>query len=156
MVLYRQIIKPRHFMLRIGKLTDYAMLIISRLARSDGSVLSATVLAEAVHLPVPTVSKILKILSEAALVTSVRGSVGGYRLARPGNEITVANIITAMEGDFAVTECCEMTNRCAINSVCTMRENWKKINKVVQSMLSGLTILDMLEPLSLSRLTSDK
>lgn len=143
-------------MLRIGKLTDYAMLIISRLAKNEGVVLSATTLAEEVHLTASTVSKVLKILSEAGLVKSIRGSVGGYHLARSAAAITVADIIQAMEGQFAVTECCELTSKCAINSVCTMRDNWQKINKVVHSMLGGLTILDMLEPISLSRLHSGK
>lgn len=156
MVLYRPNYKTRHTMLRIGKLTDYAMLIISRLAKREGVVLSATSLAEEIHLTASTVSKVLKTLSEAGLVKSIRGSVGGYLLARPAVEITVADIIEAMEGELAVTECCELSNKCAINSICAMRDNWRKINKVVQSMLGGLTILDMLEPISLSRLTSGK
>jgi len=142
-------------MLRIGKLTDYAMVLVSHLARTQG-VQSATTLADEVHLSAATVSKILKILSEANLVKSVRGAEGGYLLAKPAAEISLVDIITAMEGEFAVTECCEMTNQCMLNTTCSLRENWRKINKVVQTMLSGLTILDMLEPLSLSRLTNGK
>lgn len=143
-------------MIRIGKLTDYAMLIVSRLAKTEGALLSATALAEEVHLSSTTVSKVLKILSEANLVKSVRGAEGGYLLAKSAAEITVADIITAMEGDFAITECCELSNQCAIHSICAMRDNWRKINKAIQAMLSGLTILDMLEPLPISRLIHDK
>ena len=121
MVLYRQIIRPKGPpMLRIGKLTDYAMLVISRLARANGIVLSATTLADEIHLTAPTVSKVLKILAEAGLVKGTRGAVGGYVLAKPAAEITVADIICAMEGDFAVTECCELESKCAINSVWAM------------------------------------
>lgn len=135
-------------MLRIGKLTDYAMLILSQMARVPHTVLSATSLAERLHLTTPTVSKILKILSEAGLVNSVRGAEGGYHLARSGADITVADIIAAMEGELAMTECCESTSLCAIDSMCTMRSNWRKINKMVHALLGRFTLIDMLEPLS--------
>lgn len=143
-------------MLRLGKLTDYAMLIMSHMAKEPDTVLSASYLAEALHLTLPTVSKILKILSEGGLVSSVRGAEGGYHLARPAAQITLVDVISAMEGELAMTECCETTSLCVIDSMCTMRENWKKINKVVQAFLADVTIVDMLEPLSLSGLSNGK
>jgi FeS assembly SUF system regulator len=133
-------------MIRIGKLTDYAMLILTQLARDPLALLSASVVADVLHLPAPTVSKILKMISDAELVTSVRGSEGGYRLAKPAQQITVMEVIAAMEGDLALTECCEFTGLCAIDHVCTMRENWRKINGMVQALLAGFTILDMIDP----------
>jgi FeS assembly SUF system regulator len=135
-------------MLRIGKLTDYAMLIMSQMAKDSLSILSATALADVLHLAPPTVSKILKMLSDAGLVTSIRGADGGYRLAKSAAEITVAEVIAAMEGELAMTECCESSSLCSINSMCAMRENWQKINKMIHSLLSGVSILDMLQPLS--------
>lgn len=134
-------------MIRIGKLTDYAMLILSEMAKDPDSTLSATFLAESLLLTAPTVSKILKMLSDAHLVESVRGPEGGYHLARPAEDISVADIIAAMEGDVAMTECCESAGLCAIDAMCTMRENWRKINKKVQVLLSGFTIKDLLKPL---------
>lgn len=135
-------------MLRIGKMTDYAMLIMSQMAKKPGAILSASALAEALHLSVPTVSKILKMLSDANLVNSIRGAEGGYLLSKPAIEISVADIIAAMEGNLAMTECCESSGLCGIDSMCTMRDNWKKINKMVNAMLSTFTIEDMLKPLS--------
>ncbi|OGT61501.1 MAG: SUF system Fe-S cluster assembly regulator [Gammaproteobacteria bacterium RIFCSPHIGHO2_12_FULL_43_28] len=135
-------------MLRLGKLTDYAMLVMSQMAKTPHTVLSATTLADALHLGVPTVSKVLKMLADSTLVSSVRGAEGGYHLARPGNEITVAEVITAMEGGLAMTECCESVSRCALDPACNMRGNWQKINKRVHAYLSGFTIADMLEPIS--------
>ncbi len=134
-------------MLRIGKLTDYAMLILCEMARIQDTVLSATFLAEALHLAPPTVSKILKMLSDANLVTSVRGADGGYRLAKPADSITIADVICAMEGGLSLTECCETTSMCAIDGMCTMRENWRIINKMVHSLLAKFTIIDMRQPL---------
>lgn len=133
-------------MLRIGKLTDYALLILSRMAKVD-AILSATLLAEMLHLTAPTVSKILKMLSDANLVTSVRGAEGGYLLARAATEISLADVVIAMEGDLALTECCESNGSCAIDSMCAMRENWRKINKMVHSLLSKFSIIEMSEPL---------
>lgn len=139
-------------MLRISKLTDYAMLIMSQMAKEPHSILSATSLAETLHLTSPTVSKILKMLSDHDLVRSVRGAEGGYHLAREASKITLANIISAMEGDLAMTECCENANLCALDSICTLRENWIAINKLIHSVLDKLTIIDMLSPLTLKGL----
>ena len=143
-------------MLRIGKLTDYAMLIMSQMARQPDLVLSATVLAEGLHLPLPTVSKILKMLSEAKLVNSIRGAEGGYHLARSARTITVTDVIAAMEGEMAMTECCEKISTCTITASCSMRQNWRKINKKIKTMLGKLTILDMSLPLSLGVLSHEK
>jgi FeS assembly SUF system regulator len=150
MVLYAQItINPGFFlMLRIGKMTDYAILIMSQMAKTPEAILSATSLAEALHLTSSTVSKILKMLAEAGLVNSVRGAEGGYLLSKPAVDISVAAIIVAMEGDVALTECCENGGLCTIDSLCALRENWQKINRMVSDMLSRLTIVDMLQPLS--------
>jgi len=135
-------------MLRIGKLTDYAMLIMGELAKDPDGILSAAFLAETLHLTSPTVSKILKILAEANLVSSVRGAEGGYRLARGAAAISIADILQAMEGQVAMTECCETAGACAIDTSCTMRGNWRRINQVIQVLFSKFTLLDMLQPLS--------
>lgn len=135
-------------MLRISKLTDYALLILSQMARAPKSVLSAAQIAQSLGLNAPTVSKILKMLSDKGLVSSIRGSIGGYHLSRSADLITVADIISAMEGALAITECTHITNHCAINSVCTMRENWRKINQMIYTLLGSYTLEDMLSPIT--------
>jgi len=142
-------------MLRIGKLTDYAMLILSEMAKEPAFVLSATALAERLYLTPPTVSKVLKILADANLVNSVRGAEGGYHLAKSAADITVVDVIAAMEGDIAMTECCEDTRLCAIDTMCSMRENWRQINGMVKGMLKRITILDMMSPLSTGVVTHE-
>lgn len=135
-------------MIKIGKLTDYAVLIMNEIAKNSHSIISATTIAEGLSLAVPTVSKILKILSEADLVGSVRGAEGGYYLAKPASQITLADVIFAMEGDIALTVCCEFSGECAFDSLCVMRENWKKINKIIHSLLAQCSIVEMSQPLS--------
>lgn len=135
-------------MLRISKLTDYALLIMSAMAHEPNQVISATALAERLHLTPPTVSKILKMLAEKTLVTSTRGAEGGYRLARPMTAISLIDIITAMEGDIAMTECCTHTANCALESRCLMRENWMKINTLIHAILKNYTLSDLLRPMT--------
>ena len=135
-------------MLRISKLTDYAMLIMSQLAKQPHVVLSASLLAEALHLSTPTVSKVLKMLGDAGLVASVRGSEGGYLLAKPAETVTVADVVVAIEGALAMTECCEQESGCCLAAHCGLKENWNKINKMVYNLLSQYSIMDMSQPLS--------
>lgn len=132
------------------------MLILSQMAKQPDVVLSTTCLADTLHLTPPTVSKVLKILSDSQLVNSVRGADGGYHLAKAANTISLADIILAMEGDFGMTECCETANLCGLDALCTLRENWQKINGMVKGLLNTLTIADMLQPLTLQGLNNGK
>lgn len=139
-------------MLRISKLTDYATLIMSYLALEPARVASATQIAKEIHLRMPTVSKILKILCDAELVTSFRGVGGGYQLARSAMDITLADIVSALEGNLAMTECCSTETLCALDSLCALKENWKKINNIILTALADVTLKSMMQPLSGSAL----
>jgi FeS assembly SUF system regulator len=134
--------------LRISKLTDYATVIMSYLALDPEQLASARHIAKALHLGVPTVSKILKILCEAELLVSHRGTDGGYKLARPLHTITIADIVTAVEGALAMTECCSVKSSCALDSLCGIKDNWQIINKIILKALSGLTLADINKPIS--------
>jgi FeS assembly SUF system regulator len=135
-------------MLRISKLADYATVIMHRLAVKPGDVLSASEIAQRVHLSKPTVSKILKILSDADLVTSIRGAGGGYKLAQMPADITIARVITAVEGQPALTECAQTSQLCVQDSVCAIKHNWQVINRFILEALENLTLADMGKPLS--------
>ncbi len=140
-------------MLRISKLTDYAIVIMSYLALMPDNILSAVQIAKEVHLGAPTVSKLLKILCEAKLVVSFRGTGGGYQLARSAREISLAEVVSAIEGQLAMTECCVKENLCALDSLCSIKENWKVVNKIILTALAGLSLSDMMRPLTGHALT---
>jgi FeS assembly SUF system regulator len=131
-------------MLRISKLTDYATVVMTCLAESGDEVLSAQLLAERARLETPTVSKVLKQLAGAGLVDSWRGVNGGYRLAREPREISVADIVTAMEGPIGMTECCAHSGICDHESHCGVRVNWQRISDAIRTALEGVTLADML------------
>ena len=135
-------------MLRVTKLTDYATVVLTVLASHPGDVLSATELAEHAGLEPPTVSKLLKPLAQAGLVEGLRGVRGGYRLARDADDITLIEIVEAMEGPLAITECSQDHSQCGIAHQCGVRSNWRLINDVVADALRGVTLAQMLHPLS--------
>ncbi len=138
-------------MLRVSKLTDYATVVMTVLAsvhaggRAD-DVLSAQDLADRAHLELPTASKLLKQLAQAGLVESFRGVNGGYRLARTPERITIAQIVTAMEGPIGMTECSAQAGLCGHESHCGVRVNWQRINVAIADALASVTLVDMLKP----------
>ncbi len=135
-------------MLRITKQADYGIVLMTHFGgNQDDDVLSAKDLALRTSLPLPMVSKILKLLTRFGLLTSTRGAMGGYRLARPATEIRLLEMVAALEGPVAMTECSEEdAQACPIESSCRTRVNWKLINQVVHNALEGITLAQMISP----------
>jgi len=133
-------------MLRVSRLTDYACVLMTCLAGRSRDVVSAADLAERVRLELPTVSKLMKRMSRAGLVESFRGAQGGYRLARLPESISLADIVTAMEGPIGMTECSVHTGRCGFESHCGARSNWRRVSDIVVAALKGVTLADMQPP----------
>lgn len=133
-------------MLRVTKLTDYASVVLTVLASEPDAVLSATGLAERAGLESPTVAKVLKPLAQAGLVEAFRGASGGYRLARPPADISLIEIVEAMEGPLGMTECSVHTGACGIERSCGARANWRRINDVVAEALRGVSLAEMVAP----------
>jgi FeS assembly SUF system regulator len=138
-------------MLRITKLTDYAIVVLAHLSSSqapEGNVSTARDLAERSGLPGPTVSKLLKELARGGLVNSQRGLQGGYRLARDPNAISVAEIVRAVEGPIALTDCNKEHEACGYAGACLVEENWVRINEAVFKALTNISLAEMARPLS--------
>ena len=133
-------------MLRVTRLTDYATVVLTVLAARPEVVLSAVELAEAAGLEIPTVAKVLKPLAQAGLVEGFRGAGGGYRLTRDAADISLVEIVEAMEGPLGMTECSLHTSNCGIEQSCGVRANWRRINDVVADALRGVTLAQMLAP----------
>jgi FeS assembly SUF system regulator len=131
-------------MLRISKMTDYAVMLATHLAAAEGPH-AARDLAVQTQIPEPTASKVLKKLARAGVVISQRGAKGGYALARPAEQIGVNEVIEAIEGPIAVTECSDDTtdSSCEYETNCGVRANWQRINVAVHRALSEITLADM-------------
>ncbi len=130
-------------MFRLSKLTDYAVVVLVRLAELDGVQTSPGV-AHATGVPEPTVAKVLKALAASGLVVSQRGARGGYRLMRPLAAVSVADVITAIDGPIAMTSCVEGSGgSCEASCTCPVRGRWDAVNDAVRDALSGITLADM-------------
>ncbi len=142
-------------MIRLSKLSDYAVVVLSQLARDKGRILSAAELAQATTLPEPTVSKVLKVLAKGNLIVSTRGASGGYTMERRPSDITVRELITALEGPIAVTTCLEENNsECGVSQLCPMKGRWQKVNYAIMKTLDEMSLDELLIPLSSVRATS--
>lgn len=129
-------------MLRLSRLTDYAVVALVRLSASDG-VATSPGIAASIGIPEPTVAKVLKALAGQGLVISSRGARGGYRLARPLAEIAVAEVIVAIDGPIALTSCVDGAVGCESQSLCPVAGRWDPVNDAIRGALTGITLADM-------------
>jgi FeS assembly SUF system regulator len=130
-------------MLRLSKLTDYAVVVLVRLDGMDG-VQTSPGIAAATGIPEPTVAKVLKTLAAGNLVSSQRGAKGGYRLNRDLSAIPIADVIAAIDGPIALTACVEGSpSGCESQGLCPMRGRWDPVNEAIHKALSAITLADM-------------
>lgn len=133
-------------MLRISKLTDYGTVVLAWMARQPHGLHAAAEVAAGTRLAEPTVRKLLKRLTQGGLVTSQRGVHGGYALARPAESIHAVEIIDALEGRVAITECSGDHSQCGIEARCGVGPNWQAINQAVRSALQQVTLAELARP----------
>lgn len=139
-------------MIRVTKLADYGVLLMTWFAwrqRASTAPLrrTAPTLAAETGLPAPTVSKLLRMLAKADLLDSQRGPQGGYSLARDPQHISMAEIITAIEGPIALMECLsDVTSDCDVEAICPTRTNWSRINHAIRRALEGISLDEMAHP----------
>lgn len=136
-------------MMRLTRQADYGIVVMTHFARlGEGETHTTRDIAAEVHLSVPMISKILKALARGDLLVSQRGVNGGYSLSRAADEISVADVITALEGPIGMTACTdEHSDGCDIDDVCAVRGNWQLVNQVVRRALENITLEHMAEPM---------
>jgi FeS assembly SUF system regulator len=130
-------------MLRMSKLTDYGTMVLAELATNRRGLSTASQVADATHLTLPTVSKLLKSLAHSGLVVSARGVQGGYALARPAGDISAAEILDALEGPVALTDCSSSAGSCELESFCRVGTAWQRINHSIRRALEGVSLADL-------------
>ncbi len=139
-------------MIRLAKLTDYGLVLMTTMARKGkASVHNARDLASVTRLPLPTVTKVLKQLLQSGLLVSHRGINGGYSLAKEPAEVSIAEIIAAIEGPIALTECStDVTGLCDLERSCPIKTNQRVISEVVRGALQKVMLSDLAQPLQLT------
>jgi FeS assembly SUF system regulator len=132
-------------MLKISKLVDHGALVLSNLPHKSTGFKSASYISNETNLSLPNVSKILKLMHHGNLVYSVRGSKGGYALNKKPEEITAAEILTALEGPIAITECISEKSSCNVQNQCGVSYGWQRINNIISHALNDITLRDLQE-----------
>ena len=127
-------------MLRITRLTDYGFILLAKMCEDESSLQNAKEMSEELDIPLPTVSKVLKLLVQGNLLESQQGSQGGYHLSKPAKEISAAKIIEVLEGPVSMTACC-VTDGCDRN--CAVSKSWQKVNAVIVNELKSVSLADM-------------
>ncbi|MBY0335598.1 MAG: SUF system Fe-S cluster assembly regulator [Acetobacteraceae bacterium] len=136
-------------MLRLSKLTDYAVLVLARMGEPgpQPALQTAPGLAGRTGLPEPTVAKVLKILAQSGLVEGLRGAKGGYRLVKPLPDIRLSEVVVAFDGPIALTACVEGGDgSCSAEAGCPVRGRWDPVNAAIRNALAGITIADLAGP----------
>ncbi|MBO1075608.1 SUF system Fe-S cluster assembly regulator [Roseomonas marmotae] len=133
-------------MLRLSKLTDYAVVVLARL-EAEGGVQTAPSLALGTGIAEPTVAKVLKALAHAGLVEGLRGARGGYRLGRPLARMALSDVILAVDGPIALTACVDgASGGCETEATCPVRGRWDPVNEAVRHALSSISLADLAGP----------
>jgi len=138
-------------MLKVSKLADYATVIMHWLSQQEEQYSSVSEISVQLGFAATTISKILKLLSDAHLVDSKKGACGGYKLSRPADQVTLVQIIAAIDGQPALTACSQAHSGCRYDKFCGLRSNWQSINTMIYSLLDQLTLYDMNTQLAISK-----
>jgi FeS assembly SUF system regulator len=142
-------------MIRISRMADYALLVVFKM-RSCEQLITLNRLCELTNLPLPTVRKLMRALTHSDVVTSVRGPRGGYKLSSQADQISIAEIIEAIDGPIALTECAKSNGGdCQLASTCELKENWNIVNRLISNALHNVTLDAMGNmPMDVKRLKS--
>ena len=144
-------------MIKLSRLTDYGVVVMTQINQSVGAVTTAHDLASATGLPLPTVSKLLKKLSKNNLLQSHRGVHGGYSLDRPLEQITVTEFIEALDGPVALTACVDgAEDTCNVESLCPVRGGWDRVNRAIRSALEEVSLADLCTPIQFADVAPTK
>ena len=135
--------------MRLTHLADYAVVMMTAAARRGaGERLSATALAEETGVPLPTTQKLMGQLAGAGLLTSARGASGGFALARPPSEISLADVVEAVEGPIAMTVCSEGRTDCALDAHCRVKPHMGVVGSAVRGALGAVSLTSLCGPAS--------
>lgn len=140
-------------MVRLSKFADYGLVLMACIAerQQEFPLRTARDLSEQSKLPLPTVSRLLKMLMQGGLLVSRRGIQGGYSLAREAEDISLLEVIAALEGPVALTECStDISGLCDLETCCSIKNNQRLINKAVRGALANISVQDLIHPMKLT------
>tara|TARA_Y100000589_G_C27079425_1_gene598950 strand:- start:457 stop:930 length:474 start_codon:yes stop_codon:yes gene_type:complete len=143
-------------MIKLNRMTDYGVMIIVQVCKGMDRITTAPNLSSTTGLPLPTVSKILKKLAKKGLITSHRGVNGGYSQRRPLSQISVAEMIEALDGPVVLTACVEgAEHSCNVESLCPVRGGWDRVNTAIRNALEEISLEELCMPARLPEVANN-
>jgi FeS assembly SUF system regulator len=140
-------------MLRLSNLADYGVVVMTAAARAaeDSRLMSTAQVAQATGIPAPTVAKLMGQLGRAGLLTSQRGVAGGFALSRAAAEISLADIVEAIDGPIALTHCGQEGADCDLSHNCAVRPHWAPVNRAVKAALAEVRLSELVPQTTLQK-----
>jgi FeS assembly SUF system regulator len=133
-------------MLKLSKLTDYAVIVLGCLAKQDGKPVSASFVADQVKLPEPTVQKVLKMMASKKIITAQRGSTGGYIVPLSLSCISISDVVEAIEGPLELSPCHnDVAHDCALSKLYAPQNKWNKVNLAIKQTLDNIRVSDLIK-----------
>jgi len=142
-------------MFRINKLTDYGVMLLAQMATEPDKMFTPAVLAKALRLPKPTVAKLLKRLTGAGILVSTRGKHGGYQLKIAPDKLSMAEVLTALEGPIGITDCSLGPGICQLEQQCRIGKGWQQFNRALYNELRALSLANLVTPVESDRSASN-
>jgi len=138
-------------MIRFSRMADYGVLLLGHFVRHEDTLSSASELAEAYHMPRGVVANLLKAFCKAGLLESRRGLHGGYRLARPGSEISLLEVLSVIDGPVQLIDCAVLdlaganaAPNCGYEDVCPSRSPMRAVHQRIIDLLEGITLAELM------------
>ena len=133
--------------MRLSHLADYAVVLMTAAARRDaGERLSATELSAETGVPLPTAQKLMGVLAGCGLLSSVRGAGGGFALARAASDISLADVVEAVEGPIAMSACSDGKFDCALDAHCRVKPHMGVVGNAVRGALGAVSLETLCSP----------
>ena len=143
-------------MIRFSRMADYGVLLLGHFVRHEDALSSASELAETYHMPRGVVANLLKAFCKAGLLESRRGLHGGYRLARPGSEISLLEVLSVIDGPVQLIDCAVLdvagaaagsatgAPSCGYEDVCPSRSPMRAVHQRIIDLLDGITLAELM------------
>ena len=131
-------------MLKLSKLTDYAVIVLGCLGAQNGKPVSASFVADKTKLPEPTVQKVLKMMASAKIITATRGATGGYIVPLSLACISISDVVEAIEGPLELSPCHnDIDENCALAKLYAPKNKWNKVNVAIKKTLDNIRVIDL-------------
>lgn len=126
-------------------MADYGVVAMTHIARRADDMHTASSVAQATGVPLPSATKLLKLLARHGILSSQRGAKGGYTLRGSPSEVSVAELIVAIDGPIALADCLEgPAGHCGLESFCSIRSPWKKVSDAIRVALEEVSLAEMI------------